>query len=283
MRAATVDTNGVDLGAITYSFRALPNAQAVLDAMARMRFTQVELMYNDAEQLLGAPKEPPDRMGRTAAQLETDDRTRAELSAWREKIDAARFAEVTALFGRAGIVVRVLCHNFDVRASDQRIDYAFRMAKGLGVSAMSTTTRVSVAPRLAPFADRYRITVGFHNHDWADRPDEFATPESFDKALALSRYHGVNLDIGHFVAAGYDPVAYITSHHDRITNLHIKDRKSNHGAVVPFGQGAVPIAGVLQLLKKNAWKIPASIEFEYDGDPLVEVPKCLEFCQKALA
>jgi len=25
------------------------------------------------------------------------------------------------------------------------------------------------------------------------------------------------------------------------------------------------------------------VEFEYDGDPLVEVPKCLQYCKDALA
>ena len=37
------------------------------------------------------------------------------------------------------------------------------------------------------------------------------------------------------------------------------------------------------LLSREKWDIPANIEFEYPGDPLVEVPKCLAFCQRALA
>ena len=86
------------------------------------------------------------------------------------------------------------------------------------------------------------MMVGFHGHDNTTDPEEFATPESFAAAMALSRFHGVNLDIGHFVAAGYDPIAYIREHHDRITNLHIKDRRKNHGPNMPFGQGDTPIA-----------------------------------------
>jgi hypothetical protein len=44
-----------------------------------------------------------------------------------------------------------------------------------------------------------------------------------------------------------------------------------------------PIREVLQLLKKMKWDIPANIEFEYPGDAVTEVRKCLEYCKAALA
>jgi sugar phosphate isomerase/epimerase len=53
----------------------------------------------------------------------------------------------------------------------------------------------------------------------------------------MSKYFGINLDIGHFFAAGFDPVAYLTEHHDRITNLHLKDRKKDDGPNTPWGEG----------------------------------------------
>ena len=65
----------------------------------------------------------------------------------------------------------------------------------------------------------------------------------------------INLDIGHFVSAGYDPVEYLKEHHDRIVDLHIKDRTKAH-ANLPFGQGETPIKQVLLLLQTNKWKIP---------------------------
>jgi len=270
MHAAVRDINGVDVGAITYSFRTLPNATAVLDAMKAMRFTSVELMYNHAEQLLGAPSG-----GRGA--------TPDALRNWRLSIDVTKYADVKKQFSNAGMAIRVLCFNMPKSITDEEIEYAFRMAKVLGATAISTTAQVSTASRIAPIADRHKLMVGFHGHDQTSNPDEFSTPETFAAAMALSTYHGVNLDIGHFVAAGYDPIAYITAHRDRITNLHLKDRKREHGANVPWGQGDTPIVPVLQMLKKNRWKIPANIEFEYPGDPMVEIPKCLDYCRKALA
>ena len=95
--------------------------------------------------------------------------------------------------------------------------------------------------------------------------------------MAASKYHGANLDIGHYTEAGYDPVAFIQKHHARITNLHLKDKKkaSRGGTNGPWGTGDTPIKEVLKLVQKNKYKFPSNIEFEYEGDPVTEVTKCL--------
>jgi L-ribulose-5-phosphate 3-epimerase UlaE len=72
--------------------------------------------------------------------------------------------------------------------------------------------------------------------------------------------------------------------HKDIVTLHIKDRKKNHGANMPFGEGDTNIKGVLQLLKTKKYPIPANIEYEYKGaDTVAEVKKCYEYCKAALA
>ena len=122
---------------------------------------------------------------------------------------------------------------------------------------------------MAPFADKHKMIVAMHGHDNVRDPNQFAKPESFAEAMALSKYFWVNLDIGHFMAAGHDPVADIEEHHDRISNLHVKDRKKDHGQNTPWSQGDPPIKEVLQLLKGKKYDIPADIEFEYLGaDPV---------------
>jgi sugar phosphate isomerase/epimerase len=153
------------------------------------------------------------------------------------------------------------------------------------VEAISTSTQVSMAKRLAPFAEKHKIRVGFHGHAETTNPDEVATPQSFEAVMAASKYLGANLDVGHYTEAGYDAVSFLQQHHTRVTNLHLKDMKkaSNGGGYTPFGQGDAPLKPVLKLVQKNKWDIPVNIEFEYQGDPLVEVPKCLTYVKEALA
>jgi sugar phosphate isomerase/epimerase len=90
------------------------------------------------------------------------------------------------------------------------------------------------------------------------------------------------------VAAGFDPIPLIHAKHSRIYSMHIKDRKSkaNGGDNMPWGEGDTPIVSVLQLMRKNKLKFPATIEMEYtvpdDSDAVKEVTACVEFCRKAL-
>lgn len=260
----------VQLGAITYSFRSIPNPVDIIAAMKSIGLTEAEVMSGDIEKLAGAPA-----VGRGAS--------REPLLAWRKSATPETFRAARKQFNDAGIEVRFLTYNMGANTTDEEIEYAFNMANALGVKAITSSTQVSVAKRIAPFADKHKMMVGFHGHSNLTNPDEFATPDSFAAAMAMSKYHGVNLDIGHFTAANFDAVAYIKEHHARITNLHLKDRKKDQGANVPWGEGDTPIKEVLQLLKKEKWDIPANIEFEYRGtDAVAEVGKCFQFCKDAL-
>jgi sugar phosphate isomerase/epimerase len=275
---AATKINGVEIGAITYSFRSIADPEAIIKAMAKIGLTEAELMSNHAEALAGAPSVP--RGSPTPSQQSAQEALRK----WRMSVSMDKFKLVAKKFSDAGIEVRLLCYNMNRNTTDDEIEYAFAMAKALGVRAISSTTQVSVAKRIAPFADKHKVMIGYHGHSNISDPDEFAKPESFAAAMAFSKYHGVNLDIGHFTAANYDAVAYITEHHDRITNLHLKDRKKNQGPNVPWGQGETPIKEVLTLLRMKKWDIPANIEFEYEGaDAIAEVAKCYQYCKDALA
>lgn len=285
--------DGVQIGAITYSFRSIPDAGEIVKAYRKLGLSEAELMSNHAEALAGAPASAftggggrrgemtPEQQeaARKAAQARAE-----ELRTWRSSVSMDKFKDVRRMFNDAGVDVRLLTFNMNVNSTkDEDIEYAFRMAKALGVKAITTSTQVSMAKRVAPFADRHKLMVGFHGHDQTERPDEVSTEETFKTVMAASKYIGANLDIGHYTAANGDPVAFIEKYHDRITNLHLKDRKKNHGENVPWGQGDTPIKEVLQLLKKSRYRFPANIEFEYGGDPITEVGKCLEYCREALA
>jgi sugar phosphate isomerase/epimerase len=275
--------DGVQIGAISYSFRDLPVTQ-IIPSMVKIGLGEVELMSNHAEALAGAP--PPPGKGDEAAQQ--------ALKEWRASVKPDAFMKVRKQFTDAGIDLRLLCYNQGVDATDEDIDYSFRMARALGARAISSSSRLAVAKRVAPFAEKYRLPWGAHGHDNVKDSEEFATPEVFAKVMALNKYMWVNLDIGHFTAAGYDAVPYIKEHHDRITNLHLKDRKKNptgdRPATAqnnwPWGEGDTPIKAVLQLLKKEKYDIPANIEYEYNvratADTVTEVARCFEYAKKAL-
>jgi sugar phosphate isomerase/epimerase len=283
--------NGVHLGAITYSFRSIADANEIVKAYASIGLSEMEIMSNHVEALAGTPAGPRGGGGRrgtplTAEQQAERDAAQKAVADWRASATEATFRPVRQKIWDAGIRLRLLCYNMNVRTTpDAEIDYAFVMAKGLGVEAISTSTQVSMAKRLAPFADKHKIMVGFHGHADVTNPDEVAKPESFLAVMAESKYFGANLDIGHYTEAGYDPVTFLEQHHARITNLHIKDKKksTNGGGNTPWGQGDTPIKAVLKLVEKNKWDMPANIEFEYTGDPMVEMAKCLQYCKDALA
>jgi len=265
--AADSKIDGVQLGAISYSFRQIPNLDVdeIVKILSRIGLGEVELMSNHAERAAGAPAQ------------------RQELRGWRTSVSMDRFRPVRQKFTDAGIDLAILCFNMNQSIADDEIDYAFQMAKALGARALSSSTQVSMSKRIAPFADKHKLPIGYHGHDNTADPNEFATPESFQTAMSYSKYNGVNLDIGHFTAANFDAVAFIREHHARITNLHVKDMKKDHGGYTPFGQGDAPIKAVLQLMRKEKYPFPGNIEYEYKGesDPATEVAKCFEYCKAA--
>lgn len=315
--------SGVQIGAITYSYRTISDAHEIIKAMHDIGLSEVELMSGDAEKLAGIPPLPEfGRGGRRAGapggarpggapgagaapgaargrggrrggfqrpqltpeqQAQMKDAQDAQ-EKWRMSATESTFTPVIKMWTDAGIDLRLLTYNMNVKTTtDDQIEYGFMMARALKVKAITTSTQVSMAKRLAPFADKHQIPVGFHGHDQTQNPDEVSTEATFETVMSASKYIWANLDIGHYTAADGDAVAFINKHHERITNLHLKDRKRDHGPNMPFGQGDTPIKEVLQLLKRTQWDIPANIEFEYPGDPLVEMPKCLAYCKEALA
>jgi len=167
------------------------------------------------------------------------------------------------------------------------VEYCFALAKALGAHAISCEIPLSRTKWLGAFADKHKMMVGYHGHTNITDPEAFGRPESWETAMTYARYNGINLDIGHFVAANnVSPVDFMKKHHDRITHIHVKDRKMNNGPNVPFGQGDTPVKEVLQLMQKEKWTFQATIEFEYPipegSNRMAEIAKCVEYCKGCL-
>jgi len=168
--------------------------------------------------------------------------------------------------------------------SDHDMELEFKIAKALETDTLTTSATITSMKRIDAFAQKYKTKVGMHNHSNVDRPNDFSTPDSLYHAMeGCSSYTRFNLDIGHFVAANFDPVDFIKKHHDKIVCIHVKDRKKNQGVNVPFGEGDTPIKQVLELINTNGWSIPANIEYEYNGaDTKTELGKCIQYCRSAI-
>jgi sugar phosphate isomerase/epimerase len=279
---------GVRLGVQTYSFRDLPRPPGAADAVDVVIKAMKDSGLGECE--LFAPQlEPVFAAGRGGARGAPPSpeavKARDDLRKWRLEAPLDHFRNVRKKFDAAGLTIFAYCCNMNASFTDAELDRGFEIARALGTDIVTTSTTLDVAKRVAPMADKHKITVGLHGHSNLTDPNEFATPESFAAALKMSKYFKVNLDIGHFTAANFDPVAYIREHHASITNLHLKDRKKNQGDNVPWGTGDTPIREVLQLLKRERWPIPADIEYEYrgQGTPVEEVAKCYAYAKQALA
>lgn len=210
--------------------------------------------------------------------------SREELRTWRLETPLAHFEQVARKIHDGGVTLVAYNYSFREDYTDGEIARGFEIAKALGVQWITASSNVSTAKRIDPFAKKAKIYVGMHNHSRI-APNEFATPQNFADAMAgASEYIAINLDIGHFCAANFDPVEFLDKRHDRILTLHIKDRKKDQGANLPFGEGDTPIKAVLALLKTKGYRNPAMIEYEYKGaDTVVEVKRCADYCRAALA
>jgi sugar phosphate isomerase/epimerase len=249
---ATMDSTvrGVRIGVSGYSFQILP-LDGAIEAMKSIGLGATEVWFRHIE-----PKT-----------------SREELRAWRLSVPLDHFRRIGKLYDDAGIDKIAFTHDMKDEFTDAELERVFEMAKALGAARIATSTTLTVARRLVPLMEQHRMEVAFHGHINTADPNEFAGPDSFRKALAMSSWSRINLDIGQFMGAGFDAVPFIEEQHARIPVLHIRDGIRGQRGKVPWGTGDVRIKDVLQLLKREKYPIVADIEYDYGGaaDPWNEV------------
>jgi sugar phosphate isomerase/epimerase len=282
--------NGVNIGAISYSYRTMPDqsAEAILRYIVDSGISQVEMMGAAVEAFAGAPQPVrgggDGRRGAPTPEQQAAQREAAEaLRKWRTSVSMDRFKQLRRMYNDAGVTIYAW-KQLSPNMTDGEMEYVFNVAEALG--ATHTTLELLEDPvqlkRIGQMAEKKKIYAAYHTH-------EQGSMTAFDQAFAVSKGNMANVDLGHFVAAGGDPIAFLNSFHDRISSFHLKDRTTPaHGAKnLPWGAGDTPLKGILALVKKNRWTMPASIEVEYaipqGSDDVKEVAKCLDFCRAALA
>lgn len=262
---------GVQIGLnIPYSFGNMAmTGDEILKSCLQLGLSGVELRTQPVEAFLGAPIS----MGKPDA---------TAIRGWRESADPDKAKAFRKIWREAGVRIEIVKVDGLFKMSDGELDYAFKLAKALGARGISTEISKSDAEhqRVGQFADKHKLLVALHGHATTG-------PDDWEKAFALAEYNGANVDIGHFVAGDHgSPVPFIAKHHQRITHVHIKDRKKGNGPNVPFGEGDTPIVEVLRLIRDNKWPIQATIEFEYKvpagSDRMTELARTIKYCRDAL-
>jgi sugar phosphate isomerase/epimerase len=284
---------GVQIGInAPYSFHNMPpGADDVLKYLDQLGLNAVELRTQPVESFLDAPVVPL-APGRGKPPLTPDEQAARKaamvaLNKWRTSLSIDKMKSFRKHYNDAGVLIEVVKVDGINTFPDDVVDYCFTLAKTLGAKALSCEIPLSETKRLGEFAAKHKLMVGYHGHTNVTSPEAFGRPESWETAMSYSKYNGINLDIGHFLAGNnVSPIEFIKKHHDRITHIHIKDRKPNNGPNFPFGQGETPIKEVLQLMKTEKYPFQGTIEFEYPvpagSDVLTEIAKCVEYCKNAL-
>jgi sugar phosphate isomerase/epimerase len=337
--------DGVQIGTITYSFRAMPDqsAEATLKYVLDSGLSAIELMGGPAESFAGAPASgrgggpgrgpggpggrgpagaaaplepgPGQKLGEwhgqqcivapeggggagragggggrrgadmTPEQVAAQQDATAKLKAWRTSVSMDPFKKLRKMYNDAGVTIYAW-KQLSPNMSDEEFEYVFNVAEALGCThtTLELPTEDAQLKRIGDFAMKKKIYAAYHTHAQGGM-------QIFDRAFAVSKGNMANVDFGHWTAGGNvggTPMDFLTKFHDRTSSFHLKDRTTpEHCALnLAWGTGETPIKQILQLVKKNKWKIPASIEMEYavpeGSDPVKEVRKCLEYCRAAL-
>ena len=277
---------GVQIGInAPYSFRGRPaDADSVLKDLISLGLSDVELRSQPVEQFFGAPKAVRAGRNATPEQLASAE----ALQKWRLAAPMSKFKEFRKTWENAGVKIGVIKFDGVDTMSNDVADYAFQFAKALGARAISCEIPVSKTKWFGEFAAKHKFMVGYHGHANITDPEAFGRPESWETAMSFSKYNGINLDIGHFIAGNNkSPIEFMKKYADRVTHVHLKDRKLNNGPNTVWGQGETPIKETLQTMKKEKYPFQGTIEFEYkvpEGSELMkELGRCVEFCREALA
>lgn len=290
---------GVQIGAISYSFRSMPHdIDQLLKFCVEAKVGAIEMMGDPAETYAGKPKNPiqmsPPAPGSQRQPLTDEQKAQIaeynkKVAEWRATASMEKFKQIRKKFNAAGVTIYAFKPNaFGANNTDAEIEYGLKAAKALG--ANSVTLELPTDPkqtkRLGDLGAKHKVYIGYHAHLQA-------TDTLWDVALSQSPYNSLNLDSGHYMAAGgtntqASLLALIEAKHDRISSMHIKDRTTAEKGAgnVEWGKGDTPLKEILLLMKNKKYKFPATIELEYNipegSNAVKEVAKCVDYAKKIL-
>lgn len=263
---------GVQVGAITYSWRSMPVSPAdIIKYCKQTGISSIELMGDVAEKYAGIPD------GKDGSE---------ERRTWRLSAPLEKYSELRTMFNNAGVKIHIAKFS-PAGWTEAEIDYSFKAAKALGAVGVCNEIGEDACKKMGPIARSNGMLAIFHNHLQPGEPGW-----TFEKFLDYSPANMLNFDVGHYYGAtGLHPNGIIEKLHSRITSIHLKDKTGPKddpaNTNMPWGKGKTPISDILLLIKKNKWSINVDIELEYPvpegSDAVAEVRKCVEYCRNILS
>jgi sugar phosphate isomerase/epimerase len=228
----------------------------------------------------------------TPEQQEARRKAAEAMTQWRLSVPMSKYKAFRKMYEDAGVKIYAFKLPPTLEMSDAEYEYIWNVGETLGANhiTMELPTDDKLLQRVAEYAAKRKLAIAFHTHGQGGA-------SGFDKVLGASNFTALNFDVGHYYGVnGESPGPLVEKYHARIASLHLKDRKGpaspdpsgrGGGPNMPWGQGETPLKEILQMMKKNKYKFPASIEYEYQtpegSDVLTEVKKCVQFCKNALA
>lgn len=287
------DFGGVKVGLIAGSYRRLnPSVEDILTWTVQLGLRVIELDNDFFEPYFGAPIQPRSsgrRGTQTPEQATAQRQAREALREWRQSAPHSRMQALRQMYEKGGLAIELVKFPDlgDASMTDAEVDYCFGVAKQLGARGITCEPPLSQTKRLGRFADKHQMVVAYHNHSNISDVERFGRTGAWEQAFFYSPYNWANVDVGHFTAGnGKPPIPFLREYADRISNIHLKDRKIN-GPNMPWGLGDTPLKSILQLMKREGYKFTATIELEYpipQGSTIQdELAKCVRFCKDALA
>jgi hypothetical protein len=138
----------------------------------------------------------------TPEEVAAQQKAASDLRNWRSSVSMDRVREVRRMFNDAGVTIYAYKPDGmqkNMQTTDAEFDYIFSVAATLGASHLTMELpggdATPMMKRMVQFAEKHKVAVAYHTHGQGSMT-------AFDDAVAMSKWNMINVDLGHYVAAG---------------------------------------------------------------------------------
>ena len=181
----------------------------------------------------------------------------------------------------AGIIKLVNLGVVKLPADESQSRKVFEFAREMGIDTLVSEPEPEAMDTVEKLCKQYGMKVAIHNHP---KPSRYWNPDTVLAAVkGRSPLLGACADTGHWQRSGLDPVECLKKLDGRVITLHFKDlaERDPKSHDVPWGTGSGSAKAMLQELKRQNFKGPVCVEYEYHWEnSSPEIAECVKFFNK---